>query len=176
MSWIDNSLKGFNQIDVVIKKETHNLEYAIIIPVALFILILLRYYHVNIPPEYSAAIFGVSLYTPLTKSFIDIYSIYKSQGEYIYKIEIQSYNIFLELFLGTVSYFITQITMYILGYTATIFSISSIIYFIKAYIGITIVRFIDRKLLKEGGYILISFGFIFTFLFLLLFTSFILSF
>ena len=161
-----------NRVDITIKKETHNIEYVIITPSALIILLMFRILNVYLPQEYIWAVFGVSIYTPLTWAIFDIYSLFKSGGRYVYKVEVETYNIILEGLFGLVAYIVTQFTTYILGYVqpSQLFSLSSLAYFLIAYTGITIARYLDRELIRIGGKDNITLAFLFSLTYLLLFS------
>ena len=163
-------ISDLNKIDITIKKETHNIEYVVIIPVALVVLITFKVLNLQFPPEYNMALLGVSFYTPLTWTIIDIYSLFKTGGRYVYKIELESYNILFEILLGLIAYFITQITFFIIGYETVLFSWQSGYYFLIAYVGVTIARLIDRKLIQIGGWDNIVFAYLFTVVYLFLYS------
>lgn len=163
-------LDEFSGVDIRIEKETHNLEYMIIIPVGLAVLLIFKLLGYSVPEEYTMALLGISFYTPLTWAFLDIYSLIKTGGRYIYKIKIQSYNLIVELFIGLFAYFMSQFTIYLLNLKSNLFSIESLYYFMIAYMGILIIRLIDRKIIEDGDIYMIIFGYIFSFVELFIYT------
>ncbi len=159
-------------MDVEIFEKKTQKENGILLIGAIVVLLMFKVLGVELPAEYTLALFGITVFTPLVEAVISLYSLIKSKGEYVYEIEIETNNFGVELLIGLFAYLMTQLTKYLLYTGKELFTLQSVIMFLVAYFGVSIARHIDRRLIRISGLDIIVFSILFTIAFLFFYTIF----